>query len=77
MRKAKSPYQRHAKAPTRYSAEYYSWREAVRRNDDRAVEEADRAWKRRHALTVASLPSDKMRPRWGRKPAGRLAEAAE
>ena len=40
--KARSPYQRHQKAPLQYSAEYNAWRRAARTGQ--GVAAADEAW---------------------------------
>ena len=45
-KRARSPYQRYAKAPTAYSPAYQMWRGAMVRRDTAAAEEADRTWRR-------------------------------
>lgn len=70
MRKAKSPYQRYEKRPTRYSAEHQAWRHAVTRNDDKAISDADRAWRRRFVQQSFSFHgSPKLRSQWDREAA--------
>lgn len=42
---AKSPYQKHGKAPFLYSEPLRRWRDAIRRNDQSAASEADEQWR--------------------------------
>lgn len=47
------------KAPHRYSADYREWHLAAKRGDDRAMQEADRNWRRHIARLIRALhPSD-------------------
>ena len=48
--KARSPYQRHNKAPYLYSQELRNWHDAIRRNDHNAAAAADRAWQKKFGI---------------------------
>jgi hypothetical protein len=44
--------------PFSYSAEYQGWTEAVKRRDDRAMTEHDRAWRKRFCKRVRNDHGD-------------------
>ena len=52
----KSPYVRHAKAPTLYSAELTAWRNAVKDNKQEEAARADAAWRRKYGWRAQSAP---------------------
>lgn len=49
-RKSKSPYQRYAKTPYRYSDLYYRWRAAVLRGDEKEARNLGRQHSQRFSV---------------------------